>query len=117
MAFYELIVETDRVAAATIRELRKHSDLGVAEIRRRIELRQPVVSVSTTDYPVELDMEDGRRRQHAVVLDAHEALSQLGNRVTIRYKASLDSPGEVVDPQMAANLMESELEYLNQEHD
>jgi hypothetical protein len=117
MAFYELIVEADRVSAPTIREVRKHSRLGVTEIIRLIRAREPVVTVSTTDYPLELDMQEGRRRQHAAVLGAHEALSGLGNRVTIRYRPSLGRRGEVVDLQVAKNLMDTELADLRQEHD
>jgi hypothetical protein len=117
MALYELVVERPAATADTIREIRKKSPLGIADIRRRIAERRAVLTVSTTDHAPEIDMIEGRRGQHATFLAVHEALVQLGNVVTIRYKPSVDSAGEVVDLTIAKNLMNSELQDLRQAHD
>ena len=117
MAFYELIVGEGPRTAEVVRETRKRSTLGVGEIAARLKTGEPVLIVSTTDYPLDLDIEEGRRRQHAALLTAHAAISQLGHAVTVRYRAAEESDPEVVSIEVAQNLMEGEILYLRQEHD
>jgi hypothetical protein len=117
MALYELIVSPGPNAPAVVREVRKHSTLGISEITRRMESGEPVLTVSTTDHPLEMEIQTGRRRQHAVLLSAHAALSGCGHDVVVRYRPSADYPAEVVQLDQAHNLMESELSDVRQRHD
>jgi hypothetical protein len=116
VALFELIV-AGPADVATVREVRKRGASGITDIVHRIQAGEPVITVSTTDYPRELDIEEGHRRQHSRLPAAHAALVELGHPVVIRYKASSDARAEVVDLTMAIDLMRSELSDLAQEHD
>ena len=118
MALFELIVRCGVQRTETIREIRKHSSLGVAEIVSRMQIGGPVIKIDTTESVIELDGQEAVYHQHAAVLGAHEVLSRLGNDVTIIYRPGKDySPPEVVNVEVAKNLMESELIGLRQEYD
>ena len=118
MALYQLIAKCGAQKTETIREIRKYCSLGIAEIVSRMQAGEPVIAIETDDFPIELDREEGRRWQHTKVLSAHDALSRLGNGVAILYRPSKGyEPPEVVDLDVAKNLMESDLIYLRQEHD
>jgi hypothetical protein len=118
MALYELIVRCGSQKTETIREIRKYGSLGVAEIVSRMRAGEPVIAIETNDFPIDLDIETGIRRQHAAVLGAHDVLSTLGNEVAILYRPSKDDwPPESVDVDGVKNLMESDLIYRSQEHD
>lgn len=117
MGIFELSVAEASNIAGTIREIRQYGDLGIADIRLRIGTSEPVISVSTDGYPIEMDMVEGSKHQHELVLAAYEALVALGNSVSIQYKVAEDSEPELVDLVVAKNLMKSELNDLDESLD
>ncbi len=117
MALYELTVATKTVTAGAMRIIRSFGRLSMAEIGRRVRAGEPIVSISTTDYPVELDSVTGHRRQHELLLSAYDALVAQGQQVNVLYRPSEDWAGEAVSLAVARNLMQSELEDLLPEHD
>jgi hypothetical protein len=117
MALYELTLAARTVTAGTIRVIRRFGTLSIAEVGRRVRAGQPIVSISTTDYPVELDSVTGHRRQHELLFSAYDALVDQGQQVNILYRPSEDWQVETVSLKVAKNLMQSELVDLLQDHD
>ena len=117
LGIFELVVKEAPQVPDTVREVRRRSSLGVAEIVRRIGTADPIVVVDTTDFPIGVDRSEGYKGRHKHFLEAYEALVSLGDTVIIQYKPSGDWEPEVVDLPMAQNLMASELLDAHQEHD
>jgi hypothetical protein len=62
-------------------------------------------------------MTEGAKHQHSKILQVHQDLLELGNTVQVWYWVSDPKSYRVVEPAVMRNLMQSELEYLQQEYD
>lgn len=118
MAQYEIILKECRSLARAVATVRKFNPAPISAIRKNIGSDNAVISIgSGRDYPLDLGISEGRRWQHQVFLAAVEELLDQGAVLKLRYRAAPDFEAQEVDLPMVQNLMRSEIESLEQEHD
>lgn len=110
------VVETAN-EVETLRVLRSLTATSIASLRNVIGTREPALVISTTEYPLDLDIEEGHIAQHRRIVDACDRLEMTGALLEVRYCASTFEDSEIVDRQMMMNLFNSELQIIRQEHD
>ena len=116
MAQYEIILKDCTKLARAIATVRRFNSASIGSIREKVGTDNPVISMGSRDYPRELGIYEGRRWQHRVFLEAVAELLEQGSVLKLRYHAPECEPREV-DLPMIQNLMRSEIESLEQEHD
>lgn len=115
MSQYAIAVTTADRTPEIIKLLRRYSTLSVAELLHRLGTVEQVVMIDTHDFALELPPEHGVVQQQQKLLAIIDALEQAGARVLVTHHV-----GALVEPlsrEMLVNLFESELIYLQQEHD
>ncbi|QBF26131.1 hypothetical protein EXN22_10650 [Pseudomonas tructae] len=115
MAQYTIAILAAGHLPGIIKLVRPFSSESVATIARKIGTAQPVISLDTQDFSLEIGEEDGITMQHNLLLTLIGALEHAG--ATVEIKLHLDDCTEVVSMEALHNLLESELIYLAQAHD
>ena len=104
--------------ASILATVRKFNPAPISAIRKNIGSDNPVISIgSRRGCPLDLGPSEGRRWQQHVFLEAVAELLDQGAVLKLRYRAAPDIEPEEVDLPMVQNLMRSEVESLEQEHD
>jgi hypothetical protein len=117
MAQYEIILKECSNLARTVATVRKFNPASISAIRKNLGSDNPVISIRSWDYPLNLGMSVGLRWQHLVFLEAVAELLGQGAVLRLRYCAAPGCEPREVDLPMVHNLMRSEIESLDQEHD
>ena len=115
MSQYAITVTTADRTPEIIKLLRRYSAYSVAELLRRLGAAEPVVMIDTHDVALELPHAHAVVQQQQKLLAIIDALEQAGACVLVTHHVGL-----LVEPlsrEMLLNLFESELIYLEQEHD
>lgn len=115
MTRYALTIAAPPNLRAAVKVLRRHSELGVAEIARRVGAREPVVEFDTWGFDVGEGYDRGVPSQHAKLRRLIEELQGVGASVTIIRHTLLGD--EVISRSVLENMLQSELIDLEQEYD
>jgi hypothetical protein len=113
MSVYEAAVNGSSASVALIKCLRELTDLPLSEIRQRITDGVAVVTWDADDYPLSGD----RETHHQRILAEIERLRSTGCDLRFHYRPAADDDAESVTFDQILNLMASDIEYDNQEHD
>lgn len=117
MALFSICILDVADEVACLKVARRYSTESVAALRKRIGTHEPILTFSTDDYPLDLDMIEGRRQKHSIVLRAVEELTFVNCSLQLLYQPSPEEKPESISEGMMKNLFESELGYFQQEHD
>ncbi|MDD1012076.1 hypothetical protein [Pseudomonas rubra] len=115
MAQYTIAILAAGNLPGIIKLVRAFSTESVAAIARKIGTAQPVISLDTQDFSLEISEKDGITMQYNLLLTLIGALEHAG--ATVQIQLQLDDSMEVVSIEALHNLLESELTYLAQAHD
>src|SRR5262249_12738600 len=115
MSIVSIAITSCSNQAATLKVLRIYTTNSLGTLRQAIGTRDPALTFSTTDYPIEMDVEEGTRQQQRLIIEACDRLEQAGAVLELGSAPSRDYPFEVIDRAFLLNQFESEIEYLRQE--
>ena len=113
MAVYSIGYGTQQPTPELLRAIRSHSRASIGQLKEALLQGESVATFDTDDYTTD----DSAENQTAQVRVALVALSKITQGSWVRYSPSPDDDFEEVTLDEALNLLQSELDYLDQEHD
>ena len=117
MSNFGIAVREFQSATETLRVLRSYSSEPLATLRSKLGTPTLAIVFSMFAKSSELGNEASIRMQRRRLFEARTRLIESGARVELLYWVTSREEGEVVDMTRASNLIASDLEYLEQEHD
>lgn len=115
MANYSIAVLEAADSKAALRLLRPITRESVATLLRRMGTSEPVLMFDTSDCPLDIEARAGMAARQAQLLALLRGLRDAGATVLLRHHAG--EIAEEISGEMLRNLFESQLRYLDQEHD
>lgn len=117
MALYSIAIRSAPEAPAAIKVVRALGVPSISRIRELIGSDEPVVTIDTSAYGIELDPVEGHKQQHARIRAAIEQLEAAGCEITLSYRVATDDLAETIANEQIENFFAAELTYLEQSHD
>ena len=115
MARYALAIAAPPSVRGAVEVVRRHSELGVSEIARRIDEREAVIEFDTWGFDIAEGYDRGVPAQHAKLRRVIEELEGLGASVKIIRRTHLGD--QAISRSVLENMLQSELIDLKQEYD
>lgn len=117
MAQYLISILDCKDELSVVKVVRRICTDSIGDIKRKIRAGEPVLFFDTSDYPIEMLVEDGMSLQHAKIRSACASLKEMGTLFQLSYRVARDDPSEIISPEMMENLFQSQLIDLAQKHD